>query len=365
MKKVSTLSILILAVCAFCLILMRTCGGTEVPPTATAAPEQVTVQPTEPAVEETPTPTVPLTTPEPAEIELWVTSDLNLRRTADGNADILLVIPKDAKIRRLDFPSGGWVHVKYEESEGYVSEAYVSRTDPALAAPAVSAEPGTPVSAAPEESGFTVTPCNDVVYTTDGVNLRRGPGKEYDVAVSVNKDTKLQRTGTTENGWSRVLFESVGYFVSSEFVTTAAPEGAVSENSENAAAPASTLGSVAESGEFKSDTGVALNVLVRWNTVHNSDGSLTLNLSAVLLSGPLTAAQYADNLCFRVGNDTFNKTAPAISLSDNTVTETPLGSQSVKVSPGSVPVSVSWTFKGTYSGQEIEKVTASQTLVLR
>ena len=359
MKKISTLSILFLAVCAFCLILMRSCGGTEEPPLPSYTPTE-TVQPTAPTLEETPTPVV-LTTPEPVDIPLWTTDGVNLRRSADTKADVLTVIPKDEQIQRLDYPVSGWVHVKYNDTEGYVSESYVTKVNPAASTTASSAEPN---ATEQPETGFVVNPCSDTVWTTDGVNLRRGPGKEYDVAVSVNKDTKLERTGTTDNGWSRVLYNSVGYFVSSEFVTSTAP-ASEEKTEEQPGETAPAMANVAASGEFRSDTGVNLNILVRWDTVPNADGSMTLNLSAVLVSGPLTAAQFADNLCFKVGNDTFNKTAPAIELTENTTVETPLGSQSVKLSGSSVPVSVSWRFNGRYSEKELDYITAETMLILR
>ena len=359
MKKISTFSILFLALCAFFLVLMRSCGGTEKLPEPTYTPTPVTQQPTEPPVTETPTPVV-FNTPEPVEIPLWATDGINLRRSGDIKAEVITVISKDEKLLRLELPEGKWVKVRYNTFEGYVNTDYVTDCDPA----SLTAE--TPAPDGKSETGFEVTSCTDVVYTTDGVNLRRGPGKDYDVALSVDKNTKLERTGTTANGWSRVLYNSVGYFVSSDFVTTTVPaELAETETGEEPAAPAVNLGSTADSGEFRSDTGVALNILVRWNTVPTAEGKLNLNLSAVLISGPLTAAQYPDSLCFKVGNDTFNKAAPAVSVTENTLTETPLGSQSVTVEPGSVPVSVSWSFKGTYSGKEIDRVETSKTLILR
>jgi len=42
--------------------------------------------------------------------------------------------------------------------------------------------------------------------------------------------------------------------------------------------------------------------------------------------------------------------------------ETPLGSCSATVDSIGVPVTVSWRFNGSYSGQQIEYVTATQTL---
>ena len=362
MKKISTLSMLFLAICAFCLVLMRTCGGTEKVPEPTYTPVAVTVQPTEPALQETPTPVV-LTTPEPVEIDLWTTDGVNLRRSADGSSDILTVIPSDTKLRRLEYPNGKWVKVRHEELEGYVSTDYVSSIDPAALTPTESAKTPSATST-PTESTFEVTPCSDVVYATDGVNLRRGPGKDYEVAGSVNKDTKLERTGTTANGWSRVLYNSVGYFVSSDFVTTTAPEGEDTENAEAGSLSFTPSVTSSGSGEFKSDNDVALNLIVRWTATPAADGNFDLSLSASLLSGPLSAAQYPDSLCFSVGGNTYYKTAPAIAIDEGSV-ETPLGSQTVTVPGGNVPVSVSWSFKGTYSGKEIDKLTAGTNLYLK
>ncbi len=358
MKKMSTLSILFLAICGFCLVLMRSCGGAE-PPVPTYTPAPVTVQPTDPPMTETPTPVVQHT-PEPVEKALWTTDGVNLRRGPDTASEKMAVIAEGEELLRIELPAGNWVKVRYNELEGYVSCDYVSETDPGSAEP--SAAPTTTATTAPAE--FVVTPCSDVVYTTDGVNLRRGPGTDYDVAISVNKDTRLERTGTTDNGWSRVLFESVGYFVSSEFVTTTAP--AQTEDAGAGSAPdtliTSNSTSVASSGEFRSETGVPLNVVVRWSTAPNTDGTYNLTLSASLVSRTLTAAQYADNLCFAIGENTFYKTAPAIDIPGADEVETPLGSQSTTVNPGSVPVSVSWAFKGTYAQQTIDKVTASAVI---
>lgn len=365
MKKTSTLTILILAVCAFCLVLMRTCGGAEKPPTPTFTPAPVTAPPTETPVIETPTPVIQ-NTPEPVEISLWTTDGVNLRRTPDTSAEKMSVIPKGEKVLRLDYPANNWVKVKYNELEGYVSCDFVTQIDPNAGSNAPSASP----SATLTNNDFVVTPCNDVVYATDGVNLRRGPGKEYDVAVSVNKDTRLERTGTTANGWSRVLYNSVGYFVSSEFVTTTAPASVQTATPTAIPSPTPTASvdpaqtTANSSGEFSSNTGVPLNVVASYSTTPNGDGTYTLTVSAVLRSHALTAAQYADNLCFSIGEDTFYKTSPAINITGEEQTDTPLGSQSAKVKAGSVPVSVSWTFNGSYSGKNIDKITASTTLYI-
>lgn len=369
MKKISTISIFVLAVCAFCIVLMRSCGGSEPIPEPTYTPPAVTVQPTTPPMTETPTP-VALTTPEPVEMDIWTTDNVNLRRYADSDSDIMTLIPTGTMIHRLYYPNGQWVRVRYEELEGYVCVDYVSNTEPV---PEASAQPtdSPEVTAAPVEEGFDVTPCYDFIYTTDSVNLRRGPGTEYDVAGSVDKNTRLDRTGFTANGWSRVLFNSVGYFVSNDFVTTAPPvveEPAVGpvEPVEPEPTPLSPTPTVIStgSGQFSSDTGVALNLIVYWTTTPTDDGNFELTVSASLLSGPLSATQFPDNLCFNIGGNTYYKTAPAIAI-DEGMFETPLGSQTVTVPAGYVPINVSWSFQGTYSGKQIGYLTAATNLYLQ
>ena len=205
------------------------------------------------------------------------------------------------------------------------------------------------------------------VWTTDGVNLRTGPGTDFDIFNAVDKGTELQRTGTTDNNWSRVLFENVGYYVDSSYLTTTPPateegeEGSAGSEEVSTAAPV-VSGDFPTEGSFESNTGVALNLRVDWNLVTGSDGSRTLNLSATLLSCTLEAAAYADDLCFKVGNDTFYVTSKGVSVSSPSIVETELGSCSATVESVGVPVTVSWRFNGSYSGQQIEYVTATQTL---
>ena len=376
MKKISTISIFVLAVCAFCIVLMRSCGGTEKVPEPTYTAPPVTVQPTTPpAMTETPTPVV-LTTPEPVEMDIWTTDNVNLRRYADSGSDIMTLIPTGTMIHRLYYPNGQWVRVRYEELEGYVCVDYVSSTAPvAESTPAPTDSPA--ATATPVEEGFDVTPCYDFIYTTDSVNLRRGPGTDYDVAGSVEKDTCLERTGTTANGWSRILYNSVGYFINSEFVTTippvieeptqepVGPVGPVepTEPEPTSPTPTPTVTS-GGSGQFSSDTGVALNMIVYWTAAPAADGNFDLTVSASLLSGPLSATQFPDNLCFNIGGNTFFKTAPAITIDEGMI-ETPLGSQTVTVPAGNVPINVSWSFQGTYSGKQIGYLTAGTNLYLK
>lgn len=359
MRRFSILAVLFLVLCAGSILLMRSCGGDrsdDIPPLPTPEPiAEATPTPDPMSLVATPEP-LPTPVPTPSyEGKVWTTDGVNLRLGPGTEFDIFNAVDKGTELQRTGMAENGWSIVQFNGAECYVSSTFISTTPPSTA-------PDTT-----ESSSFNVTPCNDTVWTTDGMNLRRGPGTEYDVGVTVEKGTELQRNGTTDNNWSRVLYNSVGYYVDSSYLTTTPPtpeegeEGAVSSTPESTAAPV-VSGDFPTEGSFESNTGVALNVRVDWNVADNGDGSRTLNLSATLLSCTLEAVAYADDLCFKVGNDTFYVTSKGVSVNSASMVETPLGSCSATVDSIGVPVTVSWRFNGSYSGQQIEYVTATQTL---
>ena len=64
---------------------------------------------------------------------------------------------------------------------------------------------------------------NDVVWVTDNVNYRKGPGINYSVVGTLDKYTKVNRIGTTQNGWSQIKINDKKYFVYTDYVTTKQP----------------------------------------------------------------------------------------------------------------------------------------------
>ena len=84
-----------------------------------------------------------------------------------------------------------------------------------------------------EEEEFTVSEMNDTVYISAGsVNLRVGPGTEYDVASTQAKGTELKRTGAVENGWSRVEYGGKVCYVSNDYISSEKPTVDVSGKSD-------------------------------------------------------------------------------------------------------------------------------------
>lgn len=79
-----------------------------------------------------------------------------------------------------------------------------------------------PALATPLEE-VTFTEVNEVVYAITRVNVRKGPGKEYDVIVALNVGEAVQRTGIGNNGWSRVVYRGEVAYMYSSYISNQKP----------------------------------------------------------------------------------------------------------------------------------------------
>ena len=68
------------------------------------------------------------------------------------------------------------------------------------------------------------TDVNETVYTTERCNIRSSYSTESTILNTVEKGTKLTRTATGDNGWSRISYEGKTAYVSSQYLTKTAPE---------------------------------------------------------------------------------------------------------------------------------------------
>lgn len=117
-----------------------------------------------------------------------------------------------------------------------------------------------------------------------------------------------------------------------------------------------------QSGEFRSDTGTYINIIVKW-TVTGSGGTKTLKLDTYVESYALVTGDRTSDVVFTVGGNVSYASSKAIRLDNVPLTQTFLGSTSVDVTSGTdVPVNVTWHFNGTYSNQNIATIVAEDTL---
>ena len=82
-------------------------------------------------------------------------------------------------------------------------------------------QPATEQQAAEQPADQTPQP--ETVYATDIVNIRTQPNESADVIGKVSSGASLTRTGTTEDGWSRLDYNGTEAYVKSDYVSTEAP----------------------------------------------------------------------------------------------------------------------------------------------
>ena len=64
---------------------------------------------------------------------------------------------------------------------------------------------------------------NETVYANTTVNIRKGPGTEYDKLGSLNKGDSITRVGIGDNGWSKVEYNGSIAYMFSEYLQTTKP----------------------------------------------------------------------------------------------------------------------------------------------
>jgi len=69
----------------------------------------------------------------------------------------------------------------------------------------------------------TFTAVNQTVYTTGTTNIRASYSPSSKIIATVNKGTKITRTGTGSNGWSKVSYNGQTAYISSSLLTTTKP----------------------------------------------------------------------------------------------------------------------------------------------
>lgn len=74
----------------------------------------------------------------------------------------------------------------------------------------------------PEET-VTFTTVDEIVYATTAVNIRTGPGMDYQILTTMERGESIRRTGVGDNGWSRVLYRGEEAYMYTQFLSTKDP----------------------------------------------------------------------------------------------------------------------------------------------
>ncbi|MGN0463580.1 MAG: D-alanyl-D-alanine carboxypeptidase family protein [Acutalibacteraceae bacterium] len=137
------------------------------------------------------------------------TAMVNVRKGAGTNSEIVGLLKKGSEAERIATGSNGWSKVIYNGDICYISSKYLK----------VKGSDETTSAKTEGEKGTTV-------YATAKVNIRKGPGTDYDIVGQLNEGDKAERLSAGDNGWSRIKYKNGEYYVSSKYLSEKKPEAA-------------------------------------------------------------------------------------------------------------------------------------------
>ncbi len=220
-------------------------------PLPMATPEANTIVVT-PTPVPTPTP-MPSSSPlpyniQPANETVYLTgSGVNIRKGPGTDYDVIGTASTGQYYTRTGRADNGWSRISYNGGDAYISDTFLSTAQP-TATPAAS---------------YNVTATGGTVTVTAEVNLRKGPGTNYDSIGTVPTGTQLTRTGYTDS-WTRVQYNGQEVFVYSTYVT----DGSTSSNNSGTTSSSST-------GTVRTSSGGPVNVRSGAGTGYSVIGSVS------------------------------------------------------------------------------------------
>ena len=154
-------------------------------------------------------------------------SGLMLRERPNGSAKVKRTIPYGAEVQLLGEENGGYVHVHYEDTEGYAASRYIARTadeayeEPATVTPEPTASPTVSPTAEPTpvpEASRIVTGQTAVVAAARGLNLRREPSADAELVTLLGSGLRVLVTGEEINGFYPVRIGTLSGYASAAYL---------------------------------------------------------------------------------------------------------------------------------------------------
>jgi uncharacterized protein YgiM (DUF1202 family) len=134
---------------------------------------------------------------------------VNLRSGAGSDFDVVAVLENGTVIKRTGIGENGWSKLKYNGQTVYAITSYLT----------------TDLKSKPKPKpdvvdGNTFTATKDSVTAKQEVNLRISPTTTAEIAGTLKNGTVLQRTATSNKGWSRLLYEGKTVYAITSYLTT-------------------------------------------------------------------------------------------------------------------------------------------------
>ena len=139
---------------------------------------------------------------------LYTKSGVNMRKGPGTDYEVVTEVPGKTKVNVYG-ETKNWSEVEYNGKRGYISNYYL------LASP----DATDTVAASTEKETVAL----GTMYITSGVNLRKGPGTDYDVITTMPKGAAVEVTGS-ENGWIKVKYNGQEGFTGSSYLSKTKPQ---------------------------------------------------------------------------------------------------------------------------------------------
>lgn len=137
---------------------------------------------------------------ESANEKVYVIAEVNVRDAASFQSKVIGKLKGGDEVTRTGIGDDKWDRIDYNGKVGYVAKNYITNESPETA------------------NGTTFEEVNQTVKATSNVNVRRGPGVDYQIIARLKNGEEVKRTGIGSNGWSRITYDGQKCYVANNYL---------------------------------------------------------------------------------------------------------------------------------------------------
>lgn len=131
---------------------------------------------------------------------VYVIAEVNVRDAASFQSKVLGKLKGGDQVTRTGIGDDKWDRIDYNGKVGYVAKNYITNESPETA------------------NGATFEEVNQTVKATSNVNVRRGPGVDYQIIGRLKNGEEVKRTAIGSKGWSRITYDGKNCYVSNNYL---------------------------------------------------------------------------------------------------------------------------------------------------
>ena len=170
----------------------------------------------------------------------------NIYKSSNMNSEFLMTIEKGSKVSVLK-SSDNYSLIKFKKVKGYILNKYLS--DDIIA-----------------DSGYTDT--NEVVYASEDISIKKSILDDSDELVSLSLGDSITRIGTSDDGWSEVVYNGEKGFVKSNYLSLVKPSKHINiDRNKNINVKGGMVALTFDDGPNPSSSGRILDTLEKYQAV--------------------------------------------------------------------------------------------------